>query len=156
MQSCFAFVLGVFAAENEKMLEKITSQKRCFYIFFLSFGISFGFPYLSRTLLQQDFNCVRIFFGSVCSVSFMLCLLCIFRRIKIINPLTKYLGTIFTEIYLFHGIILDVAKKFFYKDFCSSNSIVLSVIMLFVVCTFAHVIKKLEILIKQKKKLWIK
>lgn len=148
MQSCLAFVLGAFIAEHESVINKKINDSKSIFKYLILFLITYSMPYIIRFLFNQDLLVVRVLFGSICSCAFIMIMLWLTNRVKISNSFTKYIGTMFTEVYLFHGIILDLMKFYYPSYFASNDSTILSIILLFIVVGVSALIKELKRLIR--------
>ncbi len=148
MQSCGAFVLGVAFAENEDALSELFKNKIKFIISILLFVIAFSTPYIWEYYSAQDYIWVRILFGTVASCSFVLILFFVLYRIKLSNHTIVLIGNVSTEIYLWHGLIIDVVKKECPDCFGrNGNYICISALILCLVLFIAVIIRKIRIVV---------
>jgi peptidoglycan/LPS O-acetylase OafA/YrhL len=149
MQSCFAFSLGCLFAEAENQMRE-TAQKQKF-LFAAVFVIAFIAPYISEFLLRKDVLIVRVVFGTLASLTFILLMVSILEQVKIGNRVTRYFGSMFTEIYIFHGIVLKVLKFYLPNLFNGNANLLASVISLAVVLLLTCGIKRVEDEVKQRR-----
>lgn len=74
----------------------------------------------------------------------------ILERVKIENRFTRYIGTLFTEIYVFHGLVLNLLKFYFPSLFCGENSLMVSIICIVTALIVAIGVKKIEKILKRE------
>ena len=152
MQSCFAFSLGAFLAESEGQgkICAVVKRTRSAVMFTVIFCVAFIAPYIFEFLIKRDSMVIRITFGTIASLSFILLMIFILERVKIENRFTRYIGTLFTEIYVFHGLVLNLLKFYFPSLFCGENSLMVSIICIVTALIVAIGVKKIEKILKRE------
>ena len=145
MQSCCAFILGsIIAAHEEKFCIKIKTNKTV-GLMCIVFIISFVFPYVCEKIFNNDYAIIRVLAGTVASFSFIVLLLVIVSKVRIQNKLIIMCGSLFTEIYLWHGIALDLIRRGIPSSFAEGhNYILISIICVVIVLAISVVIKEIE------------
>lgn len=144
MQSCLAFYMGAVIAEHEDYVAD--SLHKCIPVIFAAviFVVSFSVPYAIEHFTGTDNKLLRVVAGSIASITFLYCVLWLVSKIRIQNKAIVFLGTMFTEIYIWHGLILDLMKLcmpvLFEKE---SLYIFTSVFMIIIVVLFSFILKKL-------------
>lgn len=140
MQSCIAFALGAFVAEHKGKFDLKIDNGKSIFKYIVVFLLSYLSPYIIRYFIDEDMLAIRVLFGSICSCAYILIILWVVKRVKIINVSTKYVGKMFTEVYLFHGIILDLCRFYYSSYFTSNNSTILSFVLILVVLVISALI----------------
>jgi len=125
MQSCGAFVLGVLVAEKEDKFKELLEKRFFSYVVLFAFVVSFSAPYISESITGRDYLFVRVFFGTIASVSFVISAILALSKVELYNGLIVLLGNISTEVYLWHGLIIDIMKKIIPGAFAEGSSYVL-------------------------------
>lgn len=145
MQSCCAFILGSFVAVHEEYFCSKIKKTQTLILTFIVFTISFILPYVSEKLLYNDYTIIRVLAGTVASCSFIVLLLIIISKVRIQNKLIIMCGSIFTEIYLWHGIVLDLIKRGSPSSFAEGhNYILISIVCVVIVLAISVAIKEIE------------
>lgn len=145
MQSCCAFILGsIIATHEEKFCIKIKNNKTV-VLTCIVFVISFVFPYVCEKIFNNDYAIIRVLAGTIASFSFIVLLLVIVSKVRIQNKLIIMCGSISTEIYLWHSIVLDLIRIGIPSSFAEGhNYIMISIVCLVVVLVISAVIKEIE------------
>lgn len=129
-QSYLAYFLGIIWAKNKEKIDNFLAKK---YNFILTIFLSFIF--FSITLLMGNLNILdpipKTIVKSISSVFFVIFVLCLNLIINFSNKISALLGKISFEIYVIHGIFLNL----FYID----NGI-LSNDAVYIVCVFSSTI----------------
>lgn len=143
MQSCCSFVLGAYIAQNEKKtVEKYSKNIVLLITSFIVFIASFMAPYIFEYWLYEDLMLIRVVAGTIASLSFTALMLFVVNKVIISNGIIIYTGTLFTEIYLWHGLIIDIVKKAYPSAFqAGRHYAVLSVLIIMLVVTIAAIVK---------------
>lgn len=151
MQSCFAFFMGAVIAEHEEYF--VGSLRKPFPVILsaLVFVASFSAPYVIEHFTGIDSKLLRVIAGTVASVTFIYCLLWLVSKLKIQNKLIILFGTMFTEIYLWHGLILDLMKSFIPVLFERQELIIpTSLLVLVIVALFCLALKQTKSFFSRK------
>lgn len=145
MQSCCAFILGAITALHEEEFCSMIKKGKTVILLCIVFTISFIFPYICEMFLGNDYIFVRVLAGTVASCSFVVILLVVVSKIRIQNWFIITCGSIFTEIYLWHGIVLDLIRTGMPSNFAEGNNyILISVTCMLAVLAISVVIKEIE------------
>ena len=146
----------MYIAEHEDgIIEKFKNKQsyRATSLFtVVVFILTFIIPYVSEAILNTDLLIVRFFFGTISSCSFIVIMLCFLWSYRTENYFTRYVGTLFAEIYLFHGIIIDLYRYYCPVMFGQVNCIFISLIILISVVFSASAIKKIEVFFIYRKR----
>ncbi len=106
-ESCIAFTVGVFFAENENRIRQFAHCKKLTLILIaLLFMASIAMQYVLRYLLKTDYKSVRVVLGSGASITFILLMIYFLTKFKFENRFLRFTGTIFMEIYMFHQLVI--------------------------------------------------
>lgn len=153
MQSCIAYVIGVFFAEYNSTAEKLyNNDKKALKILLYGFVmiLAFSAPYIIR-LFTEDYPVVRVVFGSITTTAFILLMLIVLYNFRIQNKLLMFWGALSTEIYLSHPLIIKIVKHIFPDWFAKPNSVVLTIGIILVVISMAAGIKQVEKILTVKR-----
>ena len=105
MQSCIAYVIGAYYAED---VERKSNNKMYNPLLLLEmFCVSFAAPYIFRHF-WVDSSVIRVVFGSLSSVFFVMLLIFMLEKVKIENEFLVQIGKVSTEIYLSHQLVISV------------------------------------------------
>ena len=105
MQSCIAYVIGAYYAED---VERKSNKKMYNPLLLLEmFCVSFAAPYIFRHF-WVDSSVIRVVFGSLSSVFFVMLLIFMLEKVKIENEFLVQIGKVSTEIYLSHQLVISV------------------------------------------------
>ena len=118
IQSCAAFAFGSLCAEDEnRVIDYLENRTRiifCATVLFMSFSL----PYFYEYLFSKDSYAIRIISGTISSITFLISFFFVLYRFSINNCIVRLLGRISTEVYIWHGLIIDIMKKQLYAPIC--------------------------------------
>lgn len=109
-KTILCFLMGVIWGLNQNKIE-IFFRKR--YLGVLLFTVIFAivsylFPSIMRRLFHLSGNYIWLINDGLMAISFTLLIGLLLYKINVRNKITVFLGNISYEIYLFHGLIMDV------------------------------------------------
>lgn len=149
-QSCVAFIIGTYMAEDEHNYEKITKKKSTRQITSVIAFICFLFSNIAIYGIRHfydDYWLIRFIFGWISTCSFIILLIECLCKVRLENKVLKFLGNISTEIYLSHLLILEFFKFYFPELYTFNNSIIVSILVLFTTIAISTIVKKLSLYI---------
>lgn len=149
IQSCIAYVFGAYCAE--KMDRKSNEKMHNYLLLFGLFCVSFIAPYVFRHF-WIDSSLIRIIFGSLSSVFFVMLLIFVLEKVKIENKVLVQIGKVSTEIYLSHQLVINIFAFIFPRWFQAQTSVLLSLVIIFTVLVISFGIKQITIFIQQRRK----
>lgn len=118
--SNYAFVLGLIVAWKRDLIDRIIQQR--FVIASLASVLMFGvFSALPSVIMGGGYDTCRM--ASTICFTLIVMLLC--SKIRIESKIWSWLGKISLEIYLYHGLVYMVLRKFMTNDFWWTLSTVL-------------------------------
>lgn len=107
---CFyiGIVFGLFKKDIEAFFKKYYFLSLLFSIFFCF--VSYFLPAINNrfSLIPTDTNLIWILNESLMGISFTTLLMLIIYKLHFINPITVLLGKYSYEIYLWHGLIMEI------------------------------------------------
>lgn len=138
-EGSFCLVLGIIWAKFFKQINQILNKNKWLFLSIVIFGILFvgsfvcgNFGFLPKPL--------RIVSKSVSACMFSICVVLFLTIIPINNPITRFLGKISLEIYVFHGFFLMLYRcNYIYIN----NEILYSILVLISSIVLAFVLHPL-------------
>lgn len=102
-----AFIAGLLIAENE---ERIVNEAKKHYLFYLILFVVLTIALFFISLIDKNkvSRLVILFAQMACSISFVFSLLLIGLKVKIGNKALYFLGSFTLELYLLHGIFVQI------------------------------------------------
>lgn len=117
--SNYAFVLGLIVAWKRDLIDRIIQQR--FVIASLASVLMFGVFSALPSVIMGGYDTCRM--ASTICFTLIVMLLC--SKIRIESKIWSWLGKISLEIYLYHGLVYMVLRKFMTNDFWWTLSTVL-------------------------------
>ncbi|MCQ2455382.1 MAG: acyltransferase family protein [Clostridia bacterium] len=134
--SNYAFFIGILFAQNKGKIDDIL-KKYYWFALFGSIVMFLGFSYLPRFIGLYDYC------RMVSTVFFCLIIVLIFNKIKISGKLWSFIGGFSLELYLIHGLVYLVLRRFI------DNNILWTVLTVAISLPLAFLLSKADKAIKK-------
>jgi peptidoglycan/LPS O-acetylase OafA/YrhL len=104
------FLIGLLLGWHKKRISSVI-QNKYFIILglaLISLAISYFFPAICHRIFHTQLNNIWLWNDILMGISFTITLGILIHRVQFDNVVTRFLGNISYEVYLLHGLIMDV------------------------------------------------
>lgn len=112
--SCLSFVIGMLWASNEKELINICKNKYYYFIglSFIAFSLTYRLDIVIYKIFKISVDSLLIMSSILACSFFTLFFILLTMKFKFGNKMLTWYGKISLELYLIHGLIINIVSKF--------------------------------------------